>query len=221
MISSFEQACEEYSKNNFQQSYFLFYKSLETLKQDSVMLQEKELVYINLEKYEESLPYLDKILLLNPADVELLILKGKSCEILGKYEEAMECFNHVLSIQPSNVQALRGLVMIYINLEKYGESLVHLDNILSIIPNDFEMMYFKGIVLEEMGKLAQSVNYYLMSLQISSNNTSELQNISLHLVHLLGKEHARPIFKNILEKNPNDILAQNGMKILSSPIYDY
>ncbi len=161
-VSSFQQAYEEYSKQNFQKSYSLFDKSIETLRQDSVMLQERNMIFINLEKYEEALIYLDKILIINPNDVEILIRKGKSCEILGKTEQAIECFNHILSIQ------------------------------------------------------------YLKSLKITSNDTDVLQNVSLHMVHLLGKEHAVPIFKSLIENDPNDILAQNGLKIFSTnPIYDY
>ena len=221
-ISSFQQAYEEYSKQNFQKSYSLFDKSLETLKQDSVMLQERDMIFINLEKYEEVLIYLDKILIINPNDIEILIRKGKSCETLGKTEHAIECFNQVLSIQPSNVDALRGMAIIFINQEKYEEAMVNLDQILLSDPNDFEIMYFKGIVLEQLGQHTQAVNYYLKSLKITSNDTSMLQSISLHMVHLLGKEHAVPIFKSLIENDPNDILAQNGLKAFSTnPIYDY
>ena len=153
-VSPFQQACEEYSKQNFQKSYSLFDKSLETLKQDSAMLQERDMIFINLEKYEEAMVNLDQILLTDP--------------------------------------------------------------------NDFETIYFKGIVLEQLGQHAKAVNYYLKSLKITSNDTSMLQSISLHMVHLLGKEHAVPIFKSLIENDPNDILAQNGLKIFSTnPIYDY
>jgi tetratricopeptide (TPR) repeat protein len=221
-VSSFQQACEEYSKQNFQKSYSLFDKSLETLKQDSVMLQERDMIFINLEKYEEALIYLDKILIINTNDIEILIRKGKSCEILGKTEQAIECFNQILSIQPSNVDALRGMAIIFINQEKYEDAMVNLDQILLTDPNDFETIYFKGIVLEQLGQLAQAVNYYLKSLKITSNDTDVLQSVSLHMVHLLGKEHAVPIFKSLIENDPNDILAQNGLKIFSTnPIYDY
>ncbi len=216
-VSSFQQAYEEYSKQNFQKSYSLFDKSLETLKQDSVMLQERDMIFINLKKYEDALIYLDKI-----NDVEILIRKGKSCEILGKTEQAIECFNHILSIQPSNVDALRSKAIVFINKEKYEDAMVNLDQILLTDPNDFETMYFKGIVLEQLGHLAQAVNYYLKSLKITSNDTDVLQNVSLHMVHLLGKEHAVPIFKSLIENDPNDILAQNGLKIFSTNrIYDY
>jgi len=221
-ISSFQQAYEEYSKQNFQKSYSLFDEYLETLRQDSVMLQERDMIFINLEKYEEALIYLDKILIIDANDIEILIRKGKSCETLGKTEQAIECFNQILSIQPSNMDALRGMAIIFINQEKYEAAIVNLDQILLAVPNDFEIMYFKGIVLEQLGQHAQAVNYYLKSLKITSNDASVLQSISLHLVHLLGKEHALPIFKSLIENDPNDILAQNGLKTFSAnPIYDY
>ena len=219
--SSVNQALEEYSKKNFQNSYLLLDSSLDTLTQDSNLLQEKNIICINLEKYEFILEHLEKILSTNPQDIEILIRKGKCYQILGKTEQAINCFEGVLSIQPLNSSALRYLVLILINLEKYDEALDNLDHILSKNPDDLEMTYFKAIVLEKLGQSAESVNNYLKSLKISSMDISELQSISLHMVQLLGKEIATPIFKHLLEDNPNDVLALEGMKILSNSIYEY
>ena len=108
-----------------------------------------------------------------------------------------------------------------INLEKYQEALDNLNEILSDNPSDFEMIYFKAIILEKLGQSAESVNYYLKSLKISSTDVPELQSISLHMVQLLGKDIAMPIFKNLLENNPDNILALEGMKRLSNPVYEY
>ena len=111
--------------------------------------------------------------------------------------------------------------MILINLEKYDQALGNLDHILSENPDDLEMNYFKAIILEKLGQSTESVNYYLKSLKISSTDVTELQSISLHMVQLLGKDIAMPIFKNLLENNPDNILALEGMKRLSNPVYEY
>ena len=221
MITSFQKAFEEYSKKNFKNSYSLFDKSLETLSQDSNLLQEKNMIYINLEKYELMLSYLDKILNINSNDIEILIRKGMCYQMLGKMEQAMEYFEQVLSIESSNSSALRHLVLILINLKKYEKALSNLDQILSKNPIDFEMIYFKAIILEIQGKSAESVNHYLKSIKISSSDVPELQSISLHMVRLLGKEIAMPIFKHLLEHNPDNVLALDGMKTFSNPVYEY
>ena len=111
--------------------------------------------------------------------------------------------------------------MILINLEKYDQALGNLDHLLSENPDDLEMNYFKAIILEKLGQSAESVNYYLKSLKISSTDVPELQSISLHMVQLLGKDIAMPIFKNLLENNPDNILALEGMKRLSNSVYEY
>jgi len=221
LTPSLQKAFEEYSKNNFQNSYSLFDESLETLTQDSNLLQEKNMIYINLEKYELILSYLDKILNINFNDIEILIRMGRCNQMLGKMEQAMDCFEKVLSIQPSNSFALRYLVLIFINLKKYEKALSNLDQILYENPIDFEMIYFKAIILEIQGKSAESVNYYLKSIKISSSNIPELQSISLHMVRLLGKEIAIPIFKHLLENNSDNVLALDGMKTFSNPVYEY
>ena len=217
----FQKAFEEYTHKNFQKSYSIFDESLETLAQDSNLLQEKNMIYINLEKYEIMIDYLEKILNINSNDTEILIRNGTCYEMLGKIEQAMKYFESVLSIQPSNSFALRHLVLIFINLEKYKEALFYLDQILSENPVDFEMIYFKAIILEIQGKSAESVNCYLKSIQISSSDVSELQSISLHMARLLGKEIAIPIFKHLLEHNSDNVLALDGMKTFSNPVYEY
>ena len=58
-------------------------------------------------------------------------------------------------------------------------------------------------------------------IKISSSDVPELQSISLHMVRLLGKEIAIPIFKHLLEHNSNNVLALDGMKIFSNPVYEY
>ena len=221
MIFSFQEAFEEYSKKNFKHVYSLFDTHLDTLTQDSNLLQQKNIICINLEKYEIILEYLEKILSTNPQDIEILIRKGKCHQILGKMEQAIDCFETVLSIQPSNSSALRYLVLILINLEKYDQALSNLDHILSENPDDLEMIYFKAIILEKLGQFTESVNYYLKSLKISSTDAPELQSISLHMVQLLGKDIAMPIFKNLLENNSDNILALEGMKRLSNSVYEY
>jgi tetratricopeptide (TPR) repeat protein len=219
-ISSINQAFEEYSKKNFKNAYSLFDTHLDTLTQDSNLLQQKNMIYINLEKYELILDYLEKILSVNPRDVEILLRKCKCYQILNKMEQAIQCFEQILSIQSSNLSALRYLVLIFINLGKYEQALDYLEKILSDNPTDFEMIYFKAIILEKLGQSAESVNNYLKSLKISSTNVPELQSISLHMVHLLGKDISMPIFKRLLENNPDNVLALEGMKNLSNPVYE-
>jgi len=221
LISSFQDAFEEYSKKNFKNAYSLFDTHLDTLTQDSNLLQQKNIIYINLEKYELMIDYLQKILSLNPHDVEILLRTGKCYQILGKIEQATQCFEQILSIQSSNSSALRHLVLIFINLGKYEQALDYLEKILSDNPTDFEMIYFKAIILEKLGQSTESVNYYLKSLKISSTDVPELKSISIHMVHLLGKDIAMPIFKHLLEDNTENVLALEGMKSLSNPVYEY
>lgn len=221
MTFSFQEAFEEYLKKNFENAYSLFDNSLETMTRDSNILKDNSMIFINLDKYVEALVYLNQILSVNPNDVEILIRKGKCCQILDETEQAIECFQCVLSLQPSNLSALRNMVFIFINMGKYKDALNYLDKILFENSDDFEMMYFKGVVLEQLGQFPESINHYLKSLNISINNEPLLKNISLHMVHLLGKEISYPIFENLLEKDPNNVLAKSGIETLSNPIYDY
>jgi len=57
---------------------------------------------IDLERYEESIKYFDKVLEIQPNNITALVNKGVALQELKKYEEAMVSYNQVLKIDKNN-----------------------------------------------------------------------------------------------------------------------
>jgi len=58
-------------------------------------------------KYQEAIPYLDKVLQENPNDVNTLYSKAVVLSSLGKYDEGMQYYNKLLQIDPNYVDKYR------------------------------------------------------------------------------------------------------------------
>jgi tetratricopeptide (TPR) repeat protein len=69
-------------------------------------LIEKGNQYFDEQRYEQAIPYYDRVLEIDPNYVEALYNKGAALDSLGKYNEAMQYIDRVLEIDPNYVEAL-------------------------------------------------------------------------------------------------------------------
>ena len=67
-------------------------------------------VLYNLEKNEEALECINKVLELNPTHLDALNRKGFILLELKKYEEALQFLNKVIELYPDNLEALAKLL---------------------------------------------------------------------------------------------------------------
>lgn len=58
--------------------------------------------------FEDVLRDLDKAIMMNPNDDELLLYKGAVLNAFGRNKEAIECLDKALEINPDNVKAQKG-----------------------------------------------------------------------------------------------------------------
>ena len=54
-------------------------------------------------KYQEAIPYYDKVLEIDPNNVNALSFKGLSLNRLGDYIEALKYFDKALIVNPRNI----------------------------------------------------------------------------------------------------------------------
>ncbi|XVN42239.1 MAG: tetratricopeptide repeat protein [Candidatus Rickettsia vulgarisii] len=74
-----------------------------------------------LGKYEEAIVELNKVIALDPKNIEVYILKGITLTNLGKYEEAIVEYNKAIKLDPDNplpyysrsIRILARIVLLY------------------------------------------------------------------------------------------------------------
>ena len=109
--------------------------------QDSTLSLEEESVnelYSNLvlllqeEKFEKALPYLDKILEVQPNNVPILLNKGSVLIALDRSNESITYFDRLLKIEPNNIKGLTSKAAALANIGETQNALDLYDKILSI-----------------------------------------------------------------------------------------
>ena len=113
--------------------------------QDSTLSLEEESVnelYSNLvlllqeEKFEKALPYLDKILEVQPNNVPILLNKGSVLIALDRSNESITYFDRLLKNEPNNSKGLASKAAALANMGETQSALDLYDKILSIYKNN-------------------------------------------------------------------------------------
>src|SRR5215831_19527404 len=97
-------------------------------------LKDKGTTLLRLGKSNESIPYFDKALSINPKDVNTLTQKGLALIFLDKANQSMSYFDKALSINPKDVNTLTQKGLALGRLGQYNESISYFDKALAINP---------------------------------------------------------------------------------------
>ena len=99
------------------------------------------------ERYEESLPYLDKILEINPNHTSALLNKGSALIALDRSNESIAYFDRLLAIEPNNIKALTSKAAAFSNMGEYMKALELYNKALSIDKNNEKLEKGKARLL--------------------------------------------------------------------------
>ena len=87
-------------------------------------------------RFEEALPYLNKLLEFEPNNVSLLLNKGSVLIALDRSDESITYFDRVLKIEPNNINGITSKAAALSNLGETQNALELYDRILSMEKND-------------------------------------------------------------------------------------
>lgn len=108
-------------------------------------LLEKGSYYFKEEiNYQESMKYFERVLLLEPNNVNALNGKGSVFIRYGNFTAAEYYFDKALEIDPNHIKALNNKGIVVGHLEKYEESRIYFDKILLMEPNNTNALLNKA-----------------------------------------------------------------------------
>ena len=114
------------------QIVFAQYSTL-SLEEESVNeLYSNLVLLLQEEKFEKALPYLDKILEVQPNNVPILLNKGSVLIALDRSNESITYFDRLLKIEPNNIKGLASKAAALANMGETQSALDLYDKILSI-----------------------------------------------------------------------------------------
>jgi tetratricopeptide (TPR) repeat protein len=112
-------------------------------------LFETAITLFDQQKYDEAIQNYDKILGIDPNNVDALYNKALVFYDQQKYDEAIQYLDKVLAIDPNDVDALNGKGAIFYDQQKYDQSSQNYDKVLAIDPNNVEAQDGKAQILAE------------------------------------------------------------------------
>ncbi len=98
-------------------------------------------------KFQEALPYLDRILETEPNNVPILLNKGSVLIALDRSDESITYFDRLLKIEPNNIKGLSSKAAALANMGKTQNALDLYDKILSIDKDNKKIMNEKARLL--------------------------------------------------------------------------
>ena len=111
---------------------FAQYSTLSLEEENMDELYSNLVLLLQEEKFEKALPYLDKILEVQPNNVPILLNKGSVLIALDRSNESITYFDRLLKIEPNNIKGLTSKAAALANIGETQNALDLYDKILSI-----------------------------------------------------------------------------------------
>ena len=115
---------------------FAQYSTLSLEEENMDELYSNLVLLLQEEKFEKALPYLDKILEVQPNNVPILLNKGSVLIALDRSNESITYFDRLLKIEPNNIKGLASKAAALANMGETQSALDLYDRILSIDKNN-------------------------------------------------------------------------------------
>ncbi|HYF98477.1 MAG TPA: tetratricopeptide repeat protein [Candidatus Saccharimonadales bacterium] len=147
-----------------------------------IILNGNEHYYKN--EHVDAIKHYDRVLEIEPNNVEAWANKGMALGHLGKYDEAIDSYDRALEIEPNYALALYNKGSALGNRGKFNEAIDSYDRALEIEPNYALAWSNKGVVFGNMGKYNEEIECYDRALEIEPNNVEALNNKRLAMTRL-------------------------------------
>jgi tetratricopeptide (TPR) repeat protein len=178
-----------------------------------------DLIY-NQGNYTEAIKYFDKVLSIEPSNIDAIFYKGAAIGSSGKASEAIPFIykaimlsDKALTVDPNDVDLLTIKGRSLNRLANYSEAIKYFDKVLAIEPNNEYALANKGLALSQLGESNKAIKYYDKALAINPNFVyalsykgdalSKLGNYSEAIKYYDKALHISPKYVSILKNKGN------------------
>ena len=148
---------------------------------------------------------------LDPLDVETLLLYGRLNQNLKKREKAMDAYSRVIQLDPSRQSIYLLLGGLYMDQERWEEARAVYSQLVDNFPGSYAGYFFLGRISSIQGDARSAQRYYEKTLTIEP----DLVESRFELGGLFESEkkygRAAAVYDDILKKNPNNIQARMAL----------
>lgn len=153
---------------------------------------------------------------LDPADGEILLLKGKSNLDRLLYQEAADDFGRAVSSLPGDVRPFFYRALAYIRLTEYSAALSDLDTVLKIKPNSPRALSMRGVAWFFLGQNARALHDFNLSVSLDSHDPVLLNNRGYFFYKTGDFSKAVEDFENALRVKDDYATAQINLECVKN-----
>lgn len=143
------------------------------------------------ENFLDALKFYDSILKIDSKNINALIDKGTTLQILGRIKLAIRCFNKSLEFSPENIDALINKGSALHLDQKYFDAIACYDQVLQIDDKCSLALAYKGLSLGELGNLTEAIDNFKKALSVDKYCT--LAEISMETAQSLLNSKSRKL----------------------------
>lgn len=164
------------------------YENKDFINKISLALEGKE-IYKNLKELER----------IAPKDPEVLKLSGDYFRKKRDFPKAIKYYEEALKYSPFYFEIYLELSKAYLKTEKYEKALGNIENYLKIIPGDPIALFYKGIILDSIGKTEEAITFFKKSMDLGFKTQDIYIQISSGLIKLKREREAEEIIMEYLK----------------------
>lgn len=165
-------------------------------------------ILFTLEEFDLATSILESLIEGNPYSLEYISMAGHVALRTKEYRRAVKYLGQVYSREPGGdegVLALKGLVDGLLGLGRDAQAFTLLEQLRQRKPDDTRVLEMLAHVAQNLGQFRKSSDYYSLLLNDAGLEKEQLQKAAELFVQAGEKEKALPVWKRILEKDPDNI----------------
>ena len=159
----------------------------------------------------DALPYLEKALLKDAQDVELLLDIGESLLRLNRLGEAEDRYRDVLLLSSKSAHAHYNLALLYGNQGKPNEALAHYQSAVRLMRSPPPVLYNYGNLLSRSGQLEEAKKAYGELLKGTPVISNTYNNVGLIMLQEERYDEAVSYFRKALCIESGNRLAEENL----------
>lgn len=181
---------------------FLHMDLFESCFQNFSALKKIGLLLFKNKHYRETLPYINKMLVYKPDDVELLQKRGYCMQQMGAFQSALDSYLQADLVNPNSLWNIKKIASIYRQLKQPEKALDFYNKAEAIEPLDFNLTMSVGHTYFEAGNFVEALNRYFKAALIQEDSPLTWSPIAWCSFLCRKYDQANKYYSKILEQNP-------------------
>jgi protein O-GlcNAc transferase len=155
-----ERAVDFHKNGQINKALNLYLELIKTEENNPQLLFLLGTAYVQLEKTEQGINYLERSLSIKPDNASAHSNLGNALKNLNRYEEALTSFDKAINLNPNFADAYSNRGVILQEMRRYDEALNSYDRAIEINPNFVEAYNNKGNALKDLKRYEEALYNY-------------------------------------------------------------